>query len=132
MKPDEISTFLEDVYITKISQNTINKLKNAWTELDEYDFVEDATKLQTGYFIRLIKLDMETMLPSGIITKIIYRTNNTVKYVYIKINKRVFRIIPTKYYMFQLRPQKNGFASRELRRAIEKYMEIENRSVLKP
>lgn len=122
MKPDEISTFLEDVYIAKISQNTINKLKNTWTELEDYEYVDDAKKLQKGYFIHLVKLNMEEMLPGGIITKLVYHTNGSVKHVYVKLNKQVFKIVPSKYYMFQLHPQKNGAASREFMRAIAQYM----------
>lgn len=121
MEPDKISTFLEDVYTNVIPKKTIEYIKTKWTELEFYDYVSDSKKLCTGNFVRLVKLNMEEMHYAGIIVKITLNKNKSVKNIYLKENKKIYCIIPAKYFVFQIKPEKNGlFGKRLLRDALKK------------
>lgn len=115
MISDEISTFLDSVYIKPVNEKTIKQIQNKWSELELYHYVECSSKIQKGYHIRLIDLNLEKMLPVGIIMDIIYNKNKVVKHVLIKRGKKVLKIIPSKYYIFQLKPDKSSPFARRIR-----------------
>lgn len=114
MISDEISTFLDSVYIKPVKEKTITQIQNKWPELELYHYVDCPSKIQKGYYIRLIDLNLEKMSPVGIVINIIYN-NKVIKHVLVKRGKKTLKIIPGKYYIFQLKPDKSSSFARKVR-----------------
>lgn len=97
---DYKETNLDDIY-KKIEV----KFKD---DLEKYHKVNDFTELNVGNFIKYIDLDIKN-IKYGILVKIVlYNDQKTVKYVYLKntINKKIWRIKPSKFFIYQ-RKNKN-------------------------
>jgi hypothetical protein len=97
---DYKETNLDDIY-KKIEV----KFKD---DLEKYHKVNDFTELNVGNFIKYIDLDIKN-IKYGILVKIVlYNDQKTVKYVYLKntINKNIWRIKPSKFFIYQ-RKNKN-------------------------
>ena len=114
MITEEISTFLDNLYIHRIPQETLNKIYKKWKNLKVYKFVPDPIQIKLGYVIRLVKLDLESIVPAGICVKIVKNTNGSIKHIVLKKKTRLFNIIPSKYYIFQIAPSHSLIKRTEL------------------
>jgi hypothetical protein len=108
-RKEELKLFLKD-YNKKKDNTEINEVYNdiekKWTEdLIDYTKIIDLTQLKVGNFIKYINLDL-SQIKYGILVKLVYfKDNITIKYIYlkntIKKNNNVWRIKPSKNYIYQ-------------------------------
>ena len=97
---DYKETNLDDVY-KKIEV----KFKD---DLEKYYKVNDFNELKVGNFIKYVDLDIKN-IKYGILVKIVlFNDQKTIKYIYLKntINKNIWRIKPSKFFIYQ-RKNKN-------------------------
>jgi hypothetical protein len=100
--------------------DVIDKIRILYNkELDEYDLINNTNNLKEGNFLKYISLDLNK-ITYGIIIKLeTYEYNSGINTIMLKHNNRIWKIKPSKYYIFQ----KKNINRSKLSKILDKYLD---------
>lgn len=100
-----------------LDYNTVEKIKNKYKELEDYEYLDNAKNIKIGYIVKYVTLNFNRVSKGGIVTYI-SKINEAIQFVRLKTtrNRGVYiNFKPSKYYVFQMTPNQSG-----LRKYLEK------------
>ena len=100
--------------------DVIDKIRIIYNnELDDYDLINNTNNLKEGNFLKYISLDLNK-ITYGIIIKLeTYEYNSGINTIMLKHNNNIWKIKPSKYYIFQ----KKNINRSKLSKILDKYLD---------
>lgn len=82
-------------------------------ELKKYTYIKDPKDLELGMYVKYVDLNIKKVSMVGRIIKLFMYDNNSIKYVllYDNIHESVWKIKPSKYYLYIKKPNQNSLSS---------------------
>tara|TARA_A100000164_G_C21691461_1_gene669148 strand:- start:15 stop:395 length:381 start_codon:yes stop_codon:yes gene_type:complete len=102
------------------TNDVIDKIQNIYfKELNEYKLISNTNNLKEGNFLKYISLDLNK-ITYGIIIKLEkYEYNSGINTIMLKHNNNIWKIKPSKYYIYQ----KKNINRSKLSKILDKYLE---------